>query len=352
MLAVDEECHSKKTRVLDKVKLSECPCCQGSEFEAVRQGYDDRLGYPDIFSIVLCKACHYVFIQDPIKLDLVPELYSRYYPENPISNNDSVVPAKRFRELFERSKWFTVLEGAPDLSIFIKSGESVLDVGCSYGASANAARDKGALWTGIEIDHRCCEYLKSNALRYFMGTLEKYSDISKEKFTTIMLSQVLEHVPEPISTLKVAKKLLNDNGRILVSMPNYQSRYKEKYRELWLHWHIPYHVGQWSKKSLGFACDKAGLRITRFYTVTFFAWWRVQRALRPTRQGVANPSYPGGSLPTWMRRSGLAILYHVVVDIYQRILDLFGHGDVIMAELKIDNNSLSLQIGKDENQLA
>jgi SAM-dependent methyltransferase len=267
---------------------------------------------------------------------LVSELYRQYYPTYPINKLHSVGFKKGFRGLFESKKWFNFLEGSPDLSIFIKSDESILDIGCSYGASAKIVMERGGLWTGIEIDSRCCEYLRNIELRHFMGSIEEFAEISKEKFDMIMFSQVLEHLYDPLSALRAATKILTDNGRILVSMPNYESRYKRKYGKLWLHWHIPYHVGQWSKKSLYFACEKVGLRIHRFSTVTFFAWWRVQRAFKAAKQGRPNPSYPKGALPRWMHRTGLAILYHLFVDVYLRILDGFGGGDIIIAELKVN----------------
>lgn len=275
--------HHRETRLFAKSHRLNCPLCQSTKSDIVHQGYDDRLGYPDIFNVVVCKVCNYGFIQDPVKMDLVSELYRQYYPNCP-NISQSVNLTKRLRARIESQRWFNYLEGSPDLSVFVKPEESVLDIGCSYGASAHPIIERGASWTGIEIDPRCCEYLKSGGLKVYHGVIEQFAEVSKEKFDTIMFSQVLEHLYNPLSALKSAIKLLKNTGRILVCMPNFESRYRKKYGKLWLHWHIPYHVGQWSRESLSFACKELGLCISRFSTNTFFAWWRVQRALRPTIQ--------------------------------------------------------------------
>lgn len=324
-----------ETSLLAKRYRSNCPCCKSTDYDIVFQGYDDRLGYADIFNIAVCRVCSYGFIEDPIKIELIPQLYQQCYPKFP---KYSQFPSlgKGLRARIESKMWFNYLEGSPELSALIKCGESVLDVGCSYGATATIVTGRGGAWTGIEIDLRCCEYLKSRGLRYYKGSIEQFAEISKERFDTIIFSQVLEHLYDPLSALGAARRILTDNGRILLSMPNYESRYKRRYGTLWLHWHIPYHVGQWSKKSLNFACEEVGLRIHRFSTVTFFAWWRVQRAFKAAKQGEPNPSYAKGALPRWMHRTGLAILYHLFVDVYLRILDGFGGGDIIIAELKVN----------------
>lgn len=331
----DEIHQPSESRLLAKSHRSNCPCCQSTDLDVVYQGYDDRLGYPDIFNVAVCRVCSYGFIKDPIKIELVPELYQQCYPNFP-NHSESLPLNKRLRAGIASKRWFNYLEGSPDLAVFFRPRESVLDVGCSFGSSAKLAIERSALWTGIEIDSKCCDYLKTEGLNYYKGTIEQFSEISKEKFDTIMFSQVFEHIYNPLAALRAAKTLLTNGGRIVVCMPNFGSRYRIKYGELWLHWHVPYHVGQWSRKSLNVACEKTGLRIHRFSTVTFFAWWRVQRAFKSAKQGKPNPSYPKGALPRWMHRTGSAILYHLFVDVYLRILDGFGGGDIIIAELKVN----------------
>lgn len=45
----------------------------------------------------------------------------------------------------------------------------------------------------------------------------------KEKFDTIIMEHILEHVEDPISILKKSKEWVSENGRILVGVPNANS---------------------------------------------------------------------------------------------------------------------------------
>jgi 2-polyprenyl-3-methyl-5-hydroxy-6-metoxy-1,4-benzoquinol methylase len=46
---------------------------------------------------------------------------------------------------------------------------------------------------------------------------------TKEKFDTIIIDHVLEHVDDPVWLLKMSSNLLNNNGRILIGVPNANS---------------------------------------------------------------------------------------------------------------------------------
>ncbi len=194
-------------------------------------------------------------------------------------------------------------------------------------------------WTGIEVDPKCCKYLEEKGLDYYRGTIEEFAEVSEKKYSTIMFGQVFEHLYDPVDALNAAKKLLSENGRVLISVPNYLSRYRKKYGQSWLHWHIPYHVAQWCRKSFEQTCCQSGLSIHHFSTYTFFAWWRLQRMIKPAVCGQVNLSYPGKPLPKWIKKSGLAVLYHLFVDVYLRVRDKYGDGDLILVELRIDRKN-------------
>jgi len=70
--------------------------------------------------------------------------------------------------------------------------------------------------------------------KYLLSKIKKFKNITKinelienldtkEKFDTIILSNVLEHVKHPNTVLKKIKKLLNNSGRFIISVPNADS---------------------------------------------------------------------------------------------------------------------------------
>lgn len=109
------------------------------------------------------------------------------------------------------------------LQLVPESCERVLDVGCGYGALGNAIRDKKSAkhLVGIEKITDAEEYLKNIYDKYYISNVEdfRFSDPT-EKFDCIIFADVLEHLVNPWETLKYFVKLLSNDGKIIISIPN------------------------------------------------------------------------------------------------------------------------------------
>lgn len=63
------------------------------------------------------------------------------------------------------------------------------------------------------------------ALKHNITLLEKETDINRKKYDYIMAFEVLEHIEDDASRLRKWCNLLNDKGRILLSVPAHQSKW-------------------------------------------------------------------------------------------------------------------------------
>ncbi|MBK9263704.1 MAG: methyltransferase domain-containing protein [Polyangiaceae bacterium] len=101
---------------------------------------------------------------------------------------------------------------------------SVLDVGCGVGLNGLAARRKGARVTGIEIVEATRARAKER-LDEVLG-IDITSDdavrqgLSGRTFDLMLFADVLEHVPDPQSVLRRLLPFLEDDGHVIVSLPN------------------------------------------------------------------------------------------------------------------------------------
>ncbi len=101
---------------------------------------------------------------------------------------------------------------------------TVLDVGCGVGLNGLAAKRKGARVTGIEI----VEATRTRAQKRLdeVLSIDITSDeavregLSGRTFDLLLFADVLEHVPDPVGVLKRLLPYLDDDGQILVSLPN------------------------------------------------------------------------------------------------------------------------------------
>jgi 2-polyprenyl-3-methyl-5-hydroxy-6-metoxy-1,4-benzoquinol methylase len=102
-------------------------------------------------------------------------------------------------------------------------GESILDVGCGDGRFTSMYLDGFIQVAGLDPEQK---YLKiaieaNNGIAYHLGFGETFS--LDKKFDTIALTQLLEHVDDPIAVLKNCKEHLAEEGRIIVQVPNSNS---------------------------------------------------------------------------------------------------------------------------------
>ena len=101
-------------------------------------------------------------------------------------------------------------------------GTSLLDIGCGKGELTSMYKKRFDRVVGVEPTK---EYVavadRSTGAEYFIGDGETFK--LNEKFDTIAMNMLIEHVDDPISLLENAKKHLSENGVIIVQVPNSRS---------------------------------------------------------------------------------------------------------------------------------
>ena len=99
----------------------------------------------------------------------------------------------------------------------------VLDIGCSRGSYLNLLKEKYPnieTW-GLEIDSESGKIAESFGHKILIGNAEELIDQMPDNyFDLISCNDVLEHFINPYLILEKLNKKLNNNGRIISSMPN------------------------------------------------------------------------------------------------------------------------------------
>jgi 2-polyprenyl-3-methyl-5-hydroxy-6-metoxy-1,4-benzoquinol methylase len=99
----------------------------------------------------------------------------------------------------------------------------VLEVGCATGYFTKALSDRGCRIVGIEMDAEAAAVAEKWAERVVVGNLDTgtlWQEFEGEQFDAITFGDVLEHLRDPLSTLRAAVRTLKPSGIVVISVPN------------------------------------------------------------------------------------------------------------------------------------
>lgn len=101
----------------------------------------------------------------------------------------------------------------------LKSYGNFLDIGCGAGQFIEAfsqIKKKWDIYAHDLTDLNKKYVLKNNVKKFFIGDIDKI----KIKFDLISMNHVVEHLTDPVKTLKKVNNLLNENGSLILRLPN------------------------------------------------------------------------------------------------------------------------------------
>ena len=255
----------------------ECKICGASECEEILNPRERMLGLDNEFLYSRCANCGCLQIANP------PEDLGRFYNygyyafSGTESYSQDRFPFRRKHLYFHitaaRLGWPShigrflhkfgsgpfIPSSLGMLCLPLKRNAKILDVGCGNGRELFLLRDCGfRSLLGIDPFLPCEGYSFSDITISKMGL-----DGVCGKFDLIMFHHVLEHIPDQLETLICAKKLLSNQGQILIRIPLSDSEVAKTYGKDWVQLDAPRHFFLHTKKSLALLSAKAGLRVAK-----------------------------------------------------------------------------------------
>jgi 2-polyprenyl-3-methyl-5-hydroxy-6-metoxy-1,4-benzoquinol methylase len=149
----------------------------------------------------------------------------------------------------------------------------LLDVGCGDGAFMSAMREGGWDVLGVEPDREAARIARERRrLHVVTGTLEEAS-LPAHSMDAITMNHVIEHVPDPLASLKECRRILRFGGKLAIATPNVESLGHRLSGVEWPDLDPPRHLHLFSLRTLGAFVEKAGLQIELLRSRVAFRSW-------------------------------------------------------------------------------
>jgi len=234
---------------MEYVKCGLCNSDDASLLFSVKN--NDYLGKDEIFSIVKCNNCSFVYTNPrPDRIEV-----SKYYPQS-YYGKDNV----RFNKIVEYVLGLIRKNRARAIASLMSPGR-ILDIGCGRGKMLSFLKKKKWQTIGTEISAEACRYAQE-----YLNLEVVPKDLPEIKFPdsyfdVITLFNSLEHLSNPREVLNECKRILKPAGWLIIALPNIDSIQTRIFKNRWFHLDLPRHYSHFSLSTLKEMLNIAGFEI-------------------------------------------------------------------------------------------
>ena len=158
------------------------------------------------------------------------------------------------------------------ISQFKTQKKTLLDYGAGVGSFVRAARQSGWDSVGVEASKQA-RTAANQALPESVFKSEWLKNLASKSQSIITLWHVLEHLPDLDLSIQEFKRLLADDGRLIVAVPNYKSYDAKYYKAFWAAYDVPRHLSHFQKSSLKILAEKHGFEVKKIKPMAFDSFY-------------------------------------------------------------------------------
>ena len=265
-----------------------CPVCGGSERALVHANLLDRVFgcAPGKWTLQECGGCGSAYLDPRPTLATIGLAYQEYCTHAPAGVVEYATASRwrRFRIAqrngYLNSHYGYQLQPAGRVPLWMSdarrrrfdsftgylrfpgAGARVLDIGCGNGCFLLQMRSLGWEVCGVEPDPQAAARARASGLEVRDGLLQQHS-WPDESFDAVTLNHVIEHLHDPLGTLRRSWKLLRPGGWIKVTTPNFGSWGHQKFGADWMPLDPPRHLVLFTENSLRQALAGCGFTVLR-----------------------------------------------------------------------------------------
>lgn len=299
-----------------------CNICGSKEYKNFKKIND--------YQIVKCSQCGLVYLNPrPIQQEINKEYSAEYHIERLLRKEPKTI--KEIEEEINKN----IGRAEEIVSQFGNKGK-LLDIGCSAGFFIACLRRYGWDVKGIDISEWATEFAREKLkLNVFTGMVE---DIQfNKKFDIITMYHILEHLPNPIGSLKKVSEIIADDGVLIIKGPNLSSFDRAWHGEKWRRYDLPLHLYHFTPNTYQMILKRAGFSIQK---IVFQYWDPVTHLLKIRLGDGIRTDHPPDAINKFSKgKKNSSLVSRVIrriLHITTRLLNLKGRDLTIYTKKKVD----------------
>ncbi|MRI01099.1 methyltransferase domain-containing protein [Kriegella sp. EG-1] len=174
-----------------------------------------------------------------------PEELDQYYKsDNYISHTDA--SRTLTEKIYQIVKKFSLELKVRLINKYSENDKTLLDVGAGTGDFLAVAKHKGWSVFGVEPNW----YARGKASEKEINLSGDLEAVMNRKYQVITLWHVLEHLTDLENQILKMSSLLEDNGTMVIAVPNYKSYDAKYYKDFWAAYDVPRHLWHFSQDAI------------------------------------------------------------------------------------------------------
>lgn len=197
-----------------------------------------------------------------------PKQQDQYYQSaDYISHTDT--KRNLLERLYHIVKQYSLKKKCALIDNYSGASKSLLDIGAGTGDFLLSAKERGWRVKGVEPN----PLARNKALNKGLSLKEDSAACKNEKFEVITLWHVLEHLPDLENEIRLIVSLLEENGTLIVAVPNFKSDDAAYYKHFWAAYDVPRHLWHFSQTAISNLFSENGMKVIKVKPMIFDSFY-------------------------------------------------------------------------------
>ena len=218
-------------------------------------------GYPDPAMVYQCRECGHVFVAGTLTPEQLADMYNNYYPRAncDVDGYEPYKEKKGFLYWLDGEEWHAYRH--------VPENVRVLDIGCGFCETLGYHKARGCEVYGVEADENARKIAERYGFNVQIGLFDP-SQYEPEFFDYVTMDEVLEHLVDPLKTLREVHSILKPGGVLVANAPNPNSPGRFFFRKRWASLHLPYHRHFYSRRAIEILAKESGFTVHEMKSAT------------------------------------------------------------------------------------